>query len=115
MSFQNIFKTRSKDIKMCAAANSLESNSAVLDSLHLETNRLRLGQQREARASSDTDLTRIQEFSSLSVDKNEYILGHRDFLTITWNIHESVSHKDWIGLFPQGKICKNDRILLAKR
>ena len=57
------------------------------------------------RANSDTSLAHhnLQNRSSLGVDKHEYLQGSGDSVTVSWDIQETVSASDWIGLFLLGK------------
>ncbi|KAF6025605.1 HECW1 [Bugula neritina] len=50
---------------------------------------------------SDTNITLNpeQSLSRLSVDKTEFVLHEDEGVTIYWDIKESVSAKDWIGLY----------------
>ncbi len=53
------------------------------------------------RSNSDSDLANIdmENRSSLSVNKQEVILGVENALMVFWDIREEVSGNDWIGLY----------------
>ncbi|KAI0239106.1 E3 ubiquitin-protein ligase HECW2 [Lamellibrachia satsuma] len=59
----------------------------------------------QQKASSDSNLIRhfLCHRSSLTVDREEYVLGSGDKVTVSWDIQEDVSSTDWIGLFLVGE------------
>ena len=59
----------------------------------------------QQKASSDSNLVRhfLCHRSSLTVDREEYVLGSGEKVTVSWDIQEDVSSSDWIGLFLVGE------------
>ena len=57
------------------------------------------------RSNSDSNLAHpdLQNRSSLSVNKQDVILGVENAVMVFWDIREEVSGNDWIGLYQVGK------------
>ena len=68
-----------------------------------DSNLVPLGLQQKA--SSDSNLIRhfLCHRSSLTVDREEYVLGSGDKVIVLWDIQEDVTSNDWIGLFLVGE------------